>query len=197
MNPFSGSQLSLPIFGRPYNLELSRPPPEIPAEPIPIQTVSARMHKGAFATIRRRMPDIDWPRSLVVQRERALLTWRLLVEEVPTASELGEQLQDAIIEFRQPEFIVSIVQDAFHDSSTSTLLKRGTDLLKFLRWSRQSFGTSASPVLGKRAYIYIKHLIESKAAPTLPSSFRSALAYAGGVIKMQGALEASKSGRVV
>ena len=132
-----------------------------------------------------------------MQRERALLTWRLLVEEVPTASELGEQLQDAILEFRPAEFIVTIIQDAFHDSSTATLLKRGTDLLKFLRWSRQTSGISAFPVLEKKAYSYIKQIIDSKAAPTQPSSFRSALAFAGGTIKMLGALEASKSGRII
>ena len=197
LDPFSGSHLSYPIFGKPYNLEVNRPPPQIPSEPEPVQAVLARLNKGSFSTIRKRLPDVDWPKSLVLRRERAMLTWRVLVEDVPSSNELGEQLQDAILEFRTPEFIKSIIHDAFHDSSTSTLLKRGADLLGFLRWSRKTYGISAFPVEEKKAYLYVKHMIESRAAPTAPASFKSALAFAGGVIKMVGALEASKSGRIV
>ena len=40
-------------------------------------------------------------------------------------------------------------------------------------------------------------MVESRAAPTAPASFKSALAFAGGIIKMSGALDASKSGRII
>ena len=196
-DPFSGSHLSFPVFGKPYDFSIKRPPPELEKQPEPIQSTLARLTKGTFPSIRKKLPDIDWPKSLVLQRERALVTWRILVEDVPSSNELGRQLQDAILDFRPQAFIQTIIDDAFHEKSTSTLLKRGCDLLRFLRWSRSSYGISAFPVEEKKAYLYVKHLVENKAAPTLPAAFKSALAFAGAVIKLDGSLEAAMSGRIV
>ena len=171
---------------------LQRNVPEVLPVQIMLKTSASRAFPGAI----RRLPLVSWPVQQVAKRHLVLQKWRLVLEENFCATALGLQLQDACLDLATNEQLASIVFDAFSERPTATLSKRVNPLLKCFIWVRKTFGVAAAPILEKRAYEHIKGLIDSKAAPTAPASFVSALNFAGHFVGMQGAIEAAGSLRV-
>ena len=191
LDPFNSNHLSYDIFGKPYDLCLRKPVPCIFKDPEPIQTVLSRDCGSMSISIRKRIPQIRWPESLVLKRQKAIMTWRLIVEDNPSATEVGMQLQEALLGQFGEEFVVNMLRDVFQSRATSTLSKRAASLVKFLKWMRTYYGRSPFPVKEDKAYEYIRFLVKSKAAATVPAGFKSALSFAAELLKLQGAAEAA------
>ena len=165
-------------------------------EEVPAQTSLRISSQHLFPAVVKKLPLIKWPAQLVAKRHLVLQKWRIVIEENYAATDLGLQLQDAALELVTEIGLTRIVEDAFAAKPTSTLSKRVNPLLKFFVWTRKSYGIAGSPVIEKRAYEYVKQIIEMKAAPTAPSAFLSALNFAAFFVRMQGALDAASSLRI-
>ena len=196
LDPFKSNHLSYEVFGKSYDLNLRRQVPAVFADPEPIQTVLSRECGSISISVRKRIPQIRWPESLVLKRQKAITAWRMIVEDNPNSTEVGMQLQEAVLGQFGEDFIVGMIRDVFQSRATSTLSKRAAALMKFLKWMRTSYGRSPFPVKEDKAYEYVRLLIKSKAAATEPSGFRSALSFAAELLKLQGAELAANSGRL-
>lgn len=165
-------------------------------EPVPVQTELRAQAKKLFPGVVRRLPFVPWPQQVVAKRHNVLLKWRLIIEENFGATKLGLQLQEASLDIASNDTLAMIIQDAFSERPTTTLAKRANPLLKFFVWCRKSYGVSGAPVVEKRAYEYLKMIIQAKAAPTAPASFVSALNFAAFFVGMDGAADATSSLRI-
>ena len=74
--------------------------------------------------------------------------------------------------------------------------KQPQTLNNFSKWLEGKNYDKQLDIKESDAYEYIKALVENKAAPTVPSSFKASLSFAGGLLDLQGALDAAGSGRV-
>ena len=121
---------------------------------------------------------------------------RLVVEENAECTNVGRQLQAAILRVEQDSSLTNIISDSFENKSTSTICKCGSYLLKYFVWHRSFCGIAAMPIQEHHYYTYLRHLISSKAAPTAPAAMSSAMGFAAHVLAMTGASEALASLRV-
>lgn len=173
--------------------------PIIPFDKIDVPSAMASLRvatSNIFPSIARKLPLVPWPQQLAGQRHNAIAKWRIIIEENYGATQLGRQLQEAALELVPDSELGNIVSDAFSERATSTLEKRGNSLLKFFIWCRKTYGVAASPIVERRAYEYVRKMINDRAAPTAPAAFASALNFAAHFVKMEGALEASQSLRL-
>ena len=67
--------------------------------------------------------------------------------------------------------------------------------MKYASWAAAQ-GLEAFPVQEAMVYRYLCQRRDERAAATTASAFRSALSFAGGVLGLDGALDAAKSPRV-
>ena len=176
------------------------PPPQcimqFSAIPIPVQQAKSVHPRLPFAVRRLKfaqsVPDPD------VLRNRALVKWRIILEIDLNCSKLGKQLVDLCNDLRAEEELVQVLSDVFSPKSTATLYKRSSAIFKYLVWYKNTFMTShlvldfAEPKL----YQYLRHLRDSGSAPTSLEAFRQSIAFAIGLIGLQGISHDELGGRI-
>lgn len=167
----------------------------LPPIPVPAQT-AMRLNMGSQLTsVVRRIFRVPWPVQQSGKRHKALLAWRLIIEENLSATSLGRQLQKLVEELKPDEHITESIEYAFDGKSISTLSKRASSMLKFILWHRRNMGISGLPLIESKVFEYIKEL-KDHAAPTAPSSFMSALNFSRYTLDMEGAREVTDSARI-
>ena len=181
----SGSSSSSTLFGRML-------PQPIPVVPRPAQVDMIK--SAAFAAVVKRVRRTQIRNSTDL-RERALVRWKALLDHGLTHFEVGRLLLRDANSLRSDESLKQSLDDIFASRATGTLGKRGADLMKYASWAAEQ-GESAFPVLESMVYRYLCERREAKAAATSAAAFRSALSFAGGVLGLDGALDAAKSSRV-
>lgn len=171
----------------------------IPAEPVLVrsaQSIMCAKNNSLFKSVVRKVGQISWPKSEALTRNRALWTWQLITEEHLPSSELGIQLHNAGLQGQSVAELALIVQHSFAQKATSTLLKRGHALLKFIVWHKQLYGYTALPIEESKCYEYMLHLQRNGSAPTALAGFRSSIGFAAFVMFIHGAETAYKSLRI-
>jgi hypothetical protein len=166
------------------------------SEPVPIQTFLSQSSSKMFRAVVSRIPRVPWPETQLADRHKALMRMRLIIEENPGCTNIGRQLQDAILRLEPDSSLTSIISDSFASKATATIGKRGSCLLKYFVWHRAFCGIAAMPIVEHRFYTFLHGLIAAKAAPTAPASMVSALGFAAHVLEMTGADEALRSLRI-
>ena len=165
-------------------------------DPIPVQTFLRKATSQGLVSVLRRIPRVPWPETQLAARHKALLRMRLVVEENAECTNVGRQLQEAIVRMEPDASLTNIISDSFENKATSTLCKRGSHLLKYFVWHRRFCGIAAMPIQEHHFYTYLRQLITAKAAPTAPAAMSSAMGFAAHVLGMTGAAEALASLRV-
>ena len=158
----------------------------------PLKSLAPRVMAGAL----KRITLTSWPLQQEAQRHKALLRWRMILEENLDCSALGLQLQQAAANLESDASMAEIVAYSFADKATGTLTKRGTPILKFLLWHRKCFGISGLPFQEVRAYEYMKKLRAEGCKPTVWSSLLSAFGFAWHVLTTTGADSVCSSLRI-
>ena len=176
---------SLSMFNR------LRPQP-IPESPLPV--VQDAVKSAAFAAVVKRVRRTQ-VRSSTDLRKRALTRWKALLDHGLTRIETGRMLLRDANALSSDASLKQSLDDIFSSRATGTLGKRGADMMRFAVWAG-SQGLDAFPVQESMVYRYLCERRDEKAAPTTASAFRSALSFAGGVLGLDGALEAAGSARV-
>lgn len=148
----------------------------------PLVGLTPRIMAGTL----RRVRFLSWPQQQESQRHKALLRWRLIVEENLDCSSLGLQLQSAAANLVPDSELTDIISHSFANKATGTLTKRGTPMLKYLTWHRKTYGTAGLPFQEHHVYQYMKELKQGKCAPTVLSSFLSAVGFARHVVSITG-----------
>ena len=130
--------------------DVIEPPPSLPAQ-TSLRIAAGRLMPGLV----RLLKTVPWPDQLEAKRHMAMTMWQVLVEDNVAGSTLGEQIHDAMLEFRGCEKIQKLVQMTFSSNSTSTLSKRGSALIKYANWHRGNTGTSAFPISEPKLYEHL------------------------------------------
>ena len=170
--------------------------PPVQPEVLPAQQFLKAAVGGAINYVTRRLSTITWPATKIVERERAYSKWRLILEENHMATQLGAQLQQAMVSMSPEHELTGLIEDTFQDKSTATLVKRSASLADFMVFVRRHYGVAGMPVVEERAYAYVRSLVLAKSSPSKPASFVSALNFAAEVLKAQGCKEAATSIRI-
>ena len=164
--------------------------------PTPVQTMKHVVPRLPFAVRRLKfaqsVPDPD------ALRNRALVKWRIIVETDLNSSTLGKQLIELCNDLRAEDEIVQILSDVFAPKSTATLYKRSNSLFKYILWHKDTFsgGQCVLDFSESKIYQYLRHLKSNNAAPTVLESFRQSVAFAIGLIGLQGISHAELGGRI-
>ena len=126
--------LSTQVHNRSYLI-----PPTIP---VPAQE-TMRLNLGSLVTAAvRRVHVTPWPQQQAGKRQKAISCWRIIVEENLSCTTLGNQLHGMALESKSEAEMVQAVEDTFANKSTATLERRGSSLLKFMVWHRNSCGVA-------------------------------------------------------
>jgi hypothetical protein len=152
----------------------------------------------AFRTVaHKKKPELPWPDKLEDDRTVALGRWKLLVNIAPEASRLGRQLLAANEASDNAAKAKLVLEDTFGSKATATLESRAGSLLAFVRWVRScDEEAQIFPMLEERAYDYLCMLRQTKAAATKAMRFRESVAFAYGVIGLEGADHCMQSRRL-
>lgn len=152
---------------------------------------------SAFARSVRRLKDLPWPVQADEEREHAMSMWRLVLENNYSAFRTGRLLLEEAATASDTKVISTTVTDTFEGKASKTLYKRAGSLLKYIAFCKNRVpGVQAFPVSEDKCYEYVKHLRSVGAAASVPSDFRSALAFAMGVVGLDGVKDVLESRRI-
>ena len=145
---------------------------------------------------RRRLSQ-EWRDPEVRMRSRALDQWMDIAELAGENSALvcrarAEQRADEGPSWRRS------VEDAISSRATSTLAKRASALLMYVRWARSTTGSAlnAFPFRESFVYAYTCFLRDVSAPATRAKSFVEAAVLAGALLEIDGGIQLSKSHRI-
>lgn len=184
-----------PIYSALDNRLTNRALLEMPQPVIPAQAVLRTNSGSLLSAAIRRVKAVSWPAQQAGIRHKSLQTWRTIIEENLNSTILGQQLHQMALNSATESQLAECIEDAFAQKKSSTLVKRGASLLKYLIWHRTLMGISGLPLTELRAYEYLKTL-QSKGAPTAPASFMSSVNFSLYFLKLDGAKEIAESARI-
>ena len=151
------------------------------------------MTGGNLRKARERIPDVQWPEAEEAVRTIVLRRWRVIIEHEPTASDVGYQILEALLNPDGMTTAVKIISDVFSCKATKTLQKRSGAIIAYMTWAASN-GHHAFPLEEPTCYAYMMTL-QAKAA-TAPSSFLQAVAFTLGMLGLHGAELVTKSKRI-
>jgi hypothetical protein len=169
--------------------------PTIPDEPV-LQTVVPPLVRPLvlFASKRLRLvkPKVDSDGL----RQRALVKWRVLIEQDLLSSRTGTMLAAMCENLDSEEDIAETITDVFACKATATLFKRANSFCQYLEWATNALVERPMLCTEIVVYNYMKFLRSSGAAPTKASAFVQSLNFAKHVIGLQCSSETTNSARI-
>ena len=169
--------------------------PIIPDEPV-LQTVVPPLVRPLvlFASKRLRLvkPKVDSDGL----RQRALVKWRVLIEQDLLSSRTGTMIAAMCENLDSEESIAETITDVFACKATATLFKRANSFCQYLEWATNSLIERPMLCTEIVVYNYLKFLRSSGAAPTKASAFVQSLNFAKHVIGLQCSSDTTESARI-
>ena len=131
--------------------------------------------------------------SLDEDRRKQLSQWLSFVQMNPAASQVGQQLTEAI-EKEDPEAeAMCILKDVFGKKATNTLKQRASGMQSFIDWASDETEEQLWPISEPLLYRYLRHLDESRAAPTKATTVLNAVSFAYYVVGLKDSEDAVTS----
>lgn len=150
----------------------------------------------AYVRAVRRLKNVSWTEGKLVERDRAIEMWRIILNQSLVSSVTGRQLLEDGATMKSDCSINSTIRDTFQPKSTATLLKRAGSLLRYVKWCISSSVTLVPfPITESTTYQYLMQLRSSLAAASVGTDFRSALAFCQGTIGLDGVDNCLESAR--
>ena len=140
--------------------------------------------RNSFAALRVR--GMGWEQHEDLLRQRALIRWRVLIEENLLASETGRNLHQLYEDPNVSNEVELSLQDIFAGKSTATLAKRAASLMAYVAWARSAHVTSPLNVTESKIYQYLCKLRTDGARPSTAKAFLEALTFARFTIGLDG-----------
>ena len=154
--------------------------------------------RPAVPFVMRKLRSIDVPYDGDALKLRAINRWRIVIELDLGASDVGKQLTEYIEDGKSDILIIGILEDVFANKKASTLNKRASSLLRYLRWCKipESRVASSFNFLEQDCYRFLTFLKLSGAKPTAAKSFRESLNFTMHTLGMPQISAAMKSSRI-
>lgn len=171
---------------------LQTAPPPLPAEvkekPLFVQPLVR------FASKRLRLvkPKVDSDGL----RQRALIKWRVIIEQDLLASTIGTMIAAMCENLTSEADIAETLSDVFANKSTATLFKRSNDFCRYIDWATNSLVERPMLCDEHVIYTYMKYLRSIKAAATRPTAFLQALNFSKFTIGLQVPILTLESSRI-
>lgn len=146
----------------------------------------------------RTLRSIDIPYDGDALKLRAINRWRIIVELNLEASDVGKQIVAYIEDGKSEILIISVLQDVFATKKASTMNKRASSLIQYLRWAMVpgSKVLSAMRFEEDDCYRFVSFLKATCAAPTAAKSFKESLNFAMHTLGMPQIQATVKSTRI-
>ena len=153
-------------------------------KPDPVTSVQSMAVRPQYTYASSVMSKLSWAEQDDLDRHKALLRWRRIIESDISMSQTGSALEQLITDHVHDADIdiesrvTSMFNDTFARKSTATLIKRSCDLLKYMDWCKLQ-GEDRPLLLSEQVvYDYVSHLKSSGAGPSCANSFISSLRFA-------------------
>jgi len=143
---------------------------------------------GAWHAVATRFANIRWDEDDEYDREAVLRKWKTIMQLAPERSVLGRKLMTNILHMATDDFLMKVLGDVFAGKATLTLQKRADSMIKYVR-HMQLVGRDPFPVVAFEVYMCIKS--EGMKSPSAGQSLREAMSFAGGLIGLDGAIDAA------
>lgn len=150
---------------------------------------------SSWPVVATRLAALSWNENKESQRQRALTRWKMIVMEDPTASKLGRSVLKDMFALESNDGLMLSIRAVFSLKATPTLHKRSSALAKFMVWALDK-SLIPFPVQEPHVFHYIMQNEKIQKVASAASAFIQALNFAGGLIGLDGALEAGRSPRV-
>ena len=149
-----------------------------------------RLDAAAVVAKRRKIDAVRLPETDIATQE-ALRSWRAVVAEMGTSSELFNQM----LESESDRIAERSFAAAFFGKPASTLAKRAASLRLFIRWAH-SVKVDPFPLEEKIVFQYMEDLLYEGAPPTRAQTFKESLNFAHGFVGLQGVRDVLTSRRI-
>ena len=170
----------------------------VPASAIDVDVeglAMAEKHATIWPQVVKRLRDLPWTSTEDSLLQRALNRWHVIIVEAPMHSEVGRMLLSNVTKLKTDQYIVETLRNIFAKKAPRTLLKRAGDLMKFFIWAK-SVGMVPVPISEEAFHDYVCCMENAGCAATAIASCVSAVAFAGHMLGVDGALQAVASKRV-
>jgi hypothetical protein len=157
---------------------------------------SAEYERGIYRLSVRKLRDMTWQQTEDALHERAVLRTRLVIEDNVFGSRTGRQIVACLDGGGREDDVKRIIVDTIAGKSNKTVLARMSAMAKYIQWLRSRSIRPSFPLQEHNVYEYLKFLEDSKAAPTKPSAFLSAVRFSHYTLGIDNALEVTKSRRI-
>lgn len=151
--------------------------------------------KLIFARAVKKMRNISWPETEDINRAKALARWKAILDLAPTEFSIGRIILGDLAEGAEPLTLEKVLHDVFVHKATKTLLSRSGAFLTFLHYCKQVC-VSPFPITESIVYQYFCKLRLDSAASSKAASFKSCLAFALGMLGLNGVQEILDSSRI-
>jgi len=178
-------------LGNVQHLAVSGFVPERPAPPVDV--VKNDIPRVFWSAVRSRTAGLDFPAQQDAERRIALIRWKLIIYEAMEHCSAGTLLAQSVM--AGEEATQCFLEDLFAGKATSTMNKRASSALRFLKWSTGR-GLVCWPLQEVVVYSYLAWL-KTEGAPTTGQAFVEALRFSHGVIGLYGVLSVLESRRIV
>lgn len=164
-----------------------------PSKITPASTLRTPVYSSSS---KRRMLAVQTVISDDELRNRALKTWRRIVELELQDTGVGRQLLDLCQGLHSEAVISNTLHDTFRSKSTATLVKRSGSFLGFLKFANDCGHRSILKFEEPFVYRYVCHLRERREAATKASSFLECVNFMIGVLNIPEARATMDSARI-
>jgi hypothetical protein len=176
-------RVPLPVVSSIHNQQVSKPEPKAPSI----------ISEHSWQVVARRLANLPWRETEEKSRAFALARWRMIIQTDANSFGIGKQMLSDIMNLCTDEQLTSSIDDIFSMKATRTLLKRSSDLFKYISWCRQ-LRKAPFPLSESQTYQYIREKCMRFASSA--SSFRESISFAHGMLQLVGAEDVLNSVRI-
>ena len=129
---------------------------------------------------------MPWDQAEADDRQKVFSGWLVIIDEARKCCKAAEMIDQSGEE---------VMEDIFARKKNGTLQVRLSAMMMYVRWAR-SKGLVAFPLTEAQCYNYVDGLRRDGAPATRATSFRGALAFCKGTIRLEGVDEVLESSRI-